>query len=107
MLIVGITLAQVPVRHVFSEWRLYPLAFVKLLVVPFVVWLIFRQFIADELMLGVLVVLSAMPTAANVAMLAIEYKGNSRIASSGVFLTTLLSGATVPLVVYFLLTANA
>ena len=103
MLIVGITLAQVPVRHVFSEWRLYPLTFVKLLLVPFVVWLLFRQFITDELMLGVLVVMSAMPTAANVAMLAIEYKGNSRIASSGVFLTTLLSGATVPLVVYFLL----
>jgi len=103
MLIVGITLAQVPVRHVFSEWRLYPLTFVKLLLVPFVVWLLFRQFITDELMLGVLVVMSAMPTAANVAMLAIEYKGNSRIASSGIFLTTLLSGATVPLVVYFLL----
>jgi len=103
MLIIGITLAQVPVRHVFSEWRLYPLAFVKLVAAPVVVWLIFRQFIANDLMLGVLVVLSAMPTAANVAMLAIEYKGNARIASSGVFLTTLLSGATVPLIVYFLL----
>jgi len=103
MLIVGIRLAQMPISDVFSEWRLYPLAFVKLIAVPLAAWLLFRRLITDELMLGVLVVLSAMPTAANVAMLAIEYKGNSRIASSGIFLTTLLSGVTVPLIVYFLL----
>ena len=103
MLIVGITLAHVPIRDVFAEWRLYPMAFVKLIVAPLVTWLVLRLFISDELMLGVAVVLAAMPTAAVVAMIAIEHKKNERIASIGIFLTTLLSAVTIPLIVYFLL----
>jgi len=55
------------------------------------------------MMLGILVVLSGMPTAAMAAMVAIEYGGNERIASGGVSMTTLLSGVTIPLVVYLLL----
>jgi len=54
-------------------------------------------------MLGVLVVIAGMPTAAMASMLAIEYDGNERIASAGVFLSTLLCGVTVPLIVYILL----
>jgi len=102
MIIIGITLAQIAIRDIFSQWRLYPAALMKLILIPVVVWLIFSQFVTDGLMLGVLVAISAMPSAAILAMFAIEYKGNERAVSGGIFITTLLSGATIPLVMYFL-----
>ena len=103
MLVIGASLAQVPLKNVFSEWRIYPVTLLKLIVIPVVVWLIFSRFLSDDLMLGVLVVLSGMPTAATAAMVALEYGGNGRIASSGVFMTTLVSCASIPLLVYVLL----
>ena len=48
-------------------------------------------------------VLSGMPVAMAATMLALEYGGNERIASSGTFITTLLSVITIPLIVYMLL----
>jgi predicted permease len=54
-------------------------------------------------MLGVLVALSAMPTATNATMLSMEYGGNEQLASKGVFLTTLFSVVTIPLLLSLLL----
>ena len=102
MIIIGVTLAQTAIKDIFSQWRLYPAALMKLLLIPVVIWLIFSQFVTDGLMLGVLVALAAMPSAAILAMFAIEYKGNERAVSGGIFITTLLSGATIPLIMYLL-----
>ena len=103
MLVIGITLSLVPVKAVFSEYRLYPIAVLKLVVIPLVVWLVLRQIVADDFALGMLVILSAMPTAAMAVIHAIELGNNERFASSGIFLTTLLSCATIPLTVYLIL----
>jgi len=103
MLIIGATLANVPFKTVFSEWRIIPVTLLKLIIVPIVTWFILRQIITNDLMLGVLVVISGMPSAAMASMFAIEYGGNEKTASAGVFLTTLLCGITVPLIVYLFL----
>ena len=103
MLVLGSTLALIPFKEVFAEVRIYPLSVVKLIAAPILTWLVLRLFISDPLMLGVLTVLAAMPTATNAAMLSMEYGGNEKLASKGVFLTTLLSVATVPLIMYWLL----
>jgi len=103
MLVIGSTLSRVSLKGIFSEWRLFPIALLKLAVMPIIVWLLLGQIVTDELMLGVLVILSGMPTAAMAAMYAIEYGGDERVASSGIFLTTLLSCVSIPLIVYFLL----
>ncbi|MDR2357612.1 MAG: AEC family transporter [Oscillospiraceae bacterium] len=103
MLIIGSSLAPVSPRAVFAEWRLYFIAFVKLAVIPAAIWFIMRLFVHDALPLGVLTVLAGMPAATSAPMLAYEYGGNTAFASGGVFLTTLLSVATIPLLTYFLL----
>jgi len=102
MLIIGVMLAQAPIKNVFIKWQFYLLSFVKLILLPILVWFIFRPFIANETMLGVIVVLSAMPTASLAAIFAIEYDNNPITASSTVFLTTMLSGITIPLIVFLL-----
>ena len=103
MLVIGATLSQVPVKDVFNKWQLYPVTVLKMIVIHVVTWLVFKQFVKDELLFGILVVLSGMPIAASVAMIAVEYGGDERLASSGIFLTTLLSGVTIPLIVYVFL----
>jgi predicted permease len=103
MLIIGSSLAPVSPRAVFAERRLYLLALVKLAVIPVAVWLVMRGFVRDALPLGVLVVLAGMPSATSAPMLAYEYGGNTRLASGGVFFTTLLSVFTIPLLTYILL----
>ena len=62
-----------------------------------------RLFLHDPLILGVAVVLAAVPAAANTTVLCIEHGSNEALASFGVFLTTLLSMLTMPLVAIFLL----
>jgi len=103
MIIIGITLGQESIKDVFTNWRLYPLTLVKLIVIPIVVYLVMRPFVTDDLVLGILVIISAMPTAAIAAMFAIEYRNNESTGSGGVFLTTLFSGITIPLIVHFLI----
>ncbi|MDR2590045.1 MAG: AEC family transporter [Oscillospiraceae bacterium] len=103
MIVIGSTLSYIPLKKIFVEWRIAVITLLKLIVIPLVTWLILRQFISDPMMLGVLVVISGMPTAAQSAMLAVQYDGNEQIASAGVFITTLLCGITVPLIVYLLL----
>jgi predicted permease len=103
MLILGSTLAFIPIKAVFSEYRIYLMTFVKLLVIPVLTWLLLSLFVTDKLILGVLVALSAMPAATNATMLCMEYGGNEQLASKGVFLTTLFSVITIPLLLFLLL----
>jgi len=103
MIIIGSSLAFVPIKTVFSEWRIFPVSLLKLIIIPFITWLIMRQIITNEMMLVSLIILSGMPVAAMAPILAIEYNRNEQIASAGIFLTTLLSAITVPLLVYLLL----
>ncbi|MDR2571358.1 MAG: AEC family transporter [Oscillospiraceae bacterium] len=104
MLVIGSTLAYVPLKSIFSEWRIAPVMLARLIVIPFITWLILSQIITNEYLLGILVIISAMPIATMSSMLAVEYGGNEKLASAGVFVTTLLCGITVPLIVHLLLT---
>jgi len=103
MLIIGSSLGDMSLKEVFSDWRLYLLAPVKLIAIPVIIWSVLRLFVANPLILGIATVLASMPVATNTTMLCIEYKGNEALASKGVFITTILSVATIPLTVYLLL----
>ncbi|MBQ8974994.1 MAG: AEC family transporter, partial [Oscillospiraceae bacterium] len=73
-------------------------------VIPIVTFFILRLFVRDELTLGILTILSAMPTATTATMLSMEYGGNEAAASKVIFMTTLLSIVTIPFIAYLLLT---
>lgn len=103
MLIIGSTLATIPIKEIFNEWRLYPFTVIKLILIPVLTCFMLNMFISNALMLGVLVVLSAMPVATNTTMICMEYGGNEQLASKSVFITTVLSMVTIPMIVYFFL----
>ena len=102
MLVIGATLAAIPLKRAFTQWKLYPLLLLKLIVLPVLVWLILRPFITSELTLGVTVVIAAMPCATNCTLFCNEYGGDAELASIGVFLSTLASVVTIPLLMFCL-----
>jgi len=99
MLILGSTIAGMAWKELFDEWRIYVFTAFKLLVIPVIVIGILK-FVPDinPLIHGSLILLSATPVATNTTMLAIEYGGDMKLASKGIFFTTLLCMLTIPLI---------
>ncbi len=102
MLVIGIALSAVPLREVFTNWRLYVICLIRQLLLPLAVYALLHPFVANELILGVTVLMASMPIAALSTLLTAKYGGNERLAASGVFLSTLLSLAAVPLLLWLL-----
>ena len=70
---------------------------VRLLLVPLLTLAACRLLGLDALVTGVCVVLSGMPAGSTTAILAEKYGGDAEYASKCIFLSTLLSLATIPL----------
>ena len=103
MLVVGASLGSISVREALSDWRVYAVSFVRLIAAPAVTWLALRPFIHDEMLLGVTVILAACPTAMLATALAIRGGKDEAYASQCVFVSTVLSAATMPLMIWLLL----
>ena len=98
MLAIGSTLATVPFLEVITKWRLHVVAVVKLFIVPAAAWLILRPFVSNALIFNVAILIAAMPTAANATLLAFQFGSDEKLGSSLVFITTLLSAISIPIV---------
>ena len=102
MLVIGCSLAQMQLKSVFGRWQIYALAAIKLIFVPLLGYLVLRKLVTNELMLGVSVVVLCMPVATNTTIISYQQHADDRLASAGVFVTTLLSVVTVPLMMHLL-----
>lgn len=103
MIIIGASLGDMPLKKALGDGRCYLFAAFRLLVVPAAVFFTMGLFVHDELLLGTMTVQAAMPVAAISAMLALQYGRNAEFASKTVFITTLLSTFTIPLICWGLL----
>lgn len=97
MMIIGASLAQMPIKELFLDKKLLLFSLVKLLLLP-AVWMIVVNRVAEqEILRGVCLVMMATPAGSMTAMLAQQYGGDYETASRGVALTTVLSVITMPL----------
>lgn len=103
MVVVGALLAAMPFSDMFSDVKIYVMSAFRLLIIPFALFLLLRPFVDDPLILGIPVILAAMPVAANAVLLAEEYNVDSDAASKGVFISTLMCVITIPLIGILLL----
>lgn len=101
MMLVGTILAEVPIRELPNRATIY-YSFVRLFLVPFLVFAGCRLGQVDSLVTGVSVVLSGMPAASVTAVMASKYGKDEIFATKCVVLTTLLSMLTVPVWCIFL-----
>jgi len=99
MLIIGSTLAKIPLKEVFTELRVYPYTIIKQIIIPAISYYLLKMVISDPLVLGVTLIIIAMPVANTAVLYATEYKADEALAAKNVFITTLLSIITIPLIV--------
>lgn len=103
MILIGSSLALIPLKYVFSDIKIYLISFIKLIVMPAITYFIARLFTSDSFLIAQLTIATALPAGSMIVMLTTQYKGNVKTASVGVFITTVLSVITIPLMVYLLL----
>ena len=102
MLVAGVTIGQADFKKLITNYRIYIIAFLKLLFIPILLLLVYRMFPIDETVLSTAVILAGAPTASTTIMFAMKYKKNSLYAAEIFTVTTLLSAITIPFIVMLL-----
>ena len=102
MMVIGMAIAHSNVRNAFADARVYLLMTIKMIALPVIIFLIFRHFISNELILSTLIVTISTPGPAVATSYALLYKGDVTFSTNYVFLSTLASVATIPLLINIL-----
>lgn len=101
MIVIGSILADIKLKEIMDK-ELFHFSAIRLILIPIVIFTILKLFKVDSLVIGVIVLLSAMPAGSTTVMLADKYNGNTKFATSCLFLSTVLSLITIPLATIFL-----
>lgn len=101
MALVGAILADVPLRGVWEPKALY-LVLIRQIILPIVCLLALKAIHMDPLTTGVSVTLSGMPIGSTTAILAQKYGADAQFASKCVFISTVTSLITVPVLTLFI-----
>lgn len=97
MIVAGATIAQTNLVKVLTKPRVFYVAALKLLVIPLLCIVIFRFLPLDQTVEMTVLAASAAPSAAICTMMSLTYDRNAAYASEIFGMTTLLSIATMPL----------
>lgn len=101
MLSLGLTINFADFKSYLSDTIFVCL--VRLLIAPLLLYALLLYLGVSGLIMNVSVIESAMPTAMNALVLAITYNLDVELVSSVVFMTTILSVVTLPLIITFLI----
>lgn len=97
MIVVGSILSDVDFRTVFDK-AYYYYSFIRLLAIPAFIFIVLKLLGVDPVVTGVSVLSTAMPAATVTAMLSHKYGRDSAFASKLIFVSTLLSLFTLPVI---------
>ncbi len=100
MLIIGSLIATMDLKKIFTNISVYIYCFIKLIIMPLTAIGVCYLFKFGPALANMCVVMSAVPTATMVASFAEMYDADSGLAAECVGMSTLLSVATIPLVIY-------
>lgn len=100
MLVVGANLIGMKIKDVLTNMRMNIYVLLRQIALPLVFWLIISRFVTHPVLAPTLLLMSCMPVANTTALFATEYNGNEKLASQGIFLTTLFSLISFPLIIW-------
>ena len=103
MIIIGVTLGAMNIKKVFNELRVYVYTLVKQLILPIIAYPIIAFLIKDHYLRGLTLIMLSMPVGSSAVLFTNKYGGDSELAAKTIFMTTLISVFTIPLVVYMFL----
>ena len=96
-MVIGYSLTKINIGELIRDTRLVIFAVIKQVIIPLVGMLVVKALVKEQLLVDVLFIILAMPVGSMVAMFAEQYCEDSKLASKGVALTTVLSVLTIPL----------
>ena len=99
MIVVGSMLGEIHVKQILSGFSIYYASFVRLVLIPLGVFAVLYGLGARGIVLGVNVISVAMPIAASTAAFAERYQCEPGLASRSVFISSLLSILTIPVLI--------
>lgn len=98
MIVIGLMLSRSNLKEAFQSKYIYIASALKLLIVPIIITLALKAFGISGPALVIPVIMISMPTATYVAMFSGNYGNDTKFASQIVFMTSLLSMITIPIV---------
>lgn len=103
MIVVGGILGGTKIGNAFKNKKLIIASLLRLIFIPLIILLVLLPFHLPKIVLGITVIVDAMPCAANTAIFARKYKSDYSLASQGVFISTLMNIITTPIILYIFL----
>lgn len=100
MMLIGSTLATMNLKEILGDWHVYPFAVVRQFVLPLILWPLLKFLIPDSYLLGITFLLLLMPSANTCVLFATRYHRSEKLAAKTVFITTLMTMITIPLLIY-------
>lgn len=102
MMLIGMSIAKVDFKTIFSNPKIYGFIFLKMLVLPLAVIFLLKPLPADTVVFGVFALQLAMPVGSIITLIAKEHGADETTCTNGIVLSTLVSIVTIPLVCFFL-----
>ncbi|MCR5107912.1 MAG: AEC family transporter [Lachnospiraceae bacterium] len=102
MIVLGVSVAQIIPREIFTKWRLYIFIVIRQILVPILLIFILRLFVTNTLLLSSVIVMVSMPAGNLPLMMSKQYGVKEDTISAGIIMTTLASIITIPVVMSFL-----
>ena len=102
MLVLGVSVAQMAPKDIFSHPKLYVFTLLRQILVPIGCVLLMRGLIDNKLILNTMLLMVAVPAANMPLMFAKQMDMETESISQGIILTTVLSLVTVPAACLFL-----
>ncbi|RFU61017.1 AEC family transporter [Bacillus sp. V59.32b] len=97
MLTLGMQLANISIKQI-EKSRISISLILKLAISPVIAYIITLFLPVDDLLKQIMIIMAAMPTAANTTMYALQFNTEPDFVSSATFISTTLSLATLPII---------
>ena len=99
MIVIGATLIQSDLLKMISKLRLYYVTFLRLIIVPLVLIIVFKVFDQVGMVPTIILIATSCPMASTSTMFALRFDKNSNYAAGLLSISTLLSIITIPMMV--------
>jgi predicted permease len=97
MIVLGMQLAKISIKNLAKE-KISLSLMIKLAISPVIAYLLTLFFSIDGMVKQIMIIMAAMPTAANTTMYALQFDTEPEFVSSATLISTSLSLATLPII---------
>ncbi|MGO4988201.1 AEC family transporter [Gallicola sp. Sow4_E12] len=97
MILIGFSLGEIEMKNALKDYKTVIISLVKLIAIPTAVFFIAGLFVEDPKLIELLTINAGLPAASLIVILATQYKVDLEVSTIGVFVSTILSIVTIPM----------